>query len=193
MTKQELTQFLKSDDIRHLLVSGKISELYTSAMWAFGSDKLHDLSKALLNIIPDIYKLFEKSIPTGAFIWCVFKDQTINIPKKVTIIEKEAFRNTNIKELHSESVVDFGVDCFQNCSLLRKLYIGKCCNFIASQAFDECCELVDIYYEGSLDDWINNIRSMDDSFKGINDKCVLHCSDIDVDFRNGKPVIKNIK
>lgn len=188
LTNDELKQFLTSEDIRDLLVKGKISDVYRSAMWAFGSQKLPSLSKALLTIMPDLLARFDGDIPTACFIGCHFADPFITIPETVTNIGKEAFRNSNIGAVHSDSVVDFGYSAFQNCYRLSTVYIGLPCQFISSYAFAGCTNLKDIYYEGPLDHWMNKIKIMGDAFQGV--EGVLHCYDANVDFLDGQPIIR---
>lgn len=92
-----------------------------------------------------------ESIGNTAFYEC--KDiQRVTAPVKT--IGRLAFAyNTNLKELSLKNIIDIGDAAFAGCSLLYEIHFGKDLKHIGKNAFNNCYNFSDIYYEGSYEDW----------------------------------------
>lgn len=76
------------------------------------------------------------------------KNDIVNIPEeeggvKIIIIGNGAFTKNNVKRIYiSDNIKVIGEVAFFNCKLLEEVIIGKCCTFIGSSTFTECCNLI---------------------------------------------------
>ncbi len=105
---------------------------------------------------------------------CCDSLKTLNIPKGVKYIGYYAFEEcTSLKTVTLPDGVITVNDCaFYLCSALTSVTIPKSVKFIGSQAFggspffSEDCNLKDVYYKGSKDDW-EKLDTYEEEYLGI--------------------------
>ena len=92
-------------------------------------------------------------IGEGAF--CTVNFNSIIIPESVTSIEDFAFCSCEnlISITIPPSVTKLSDFCFAWCDNLIEIKLPQTIKEIYFSAFDDCCSLTNIYFEGSEDDW----------------------------------------
>ena len=97
-------------------------------------------------------------IDDRAFMECYdLTSVTIAEGSKLTIIGNAAFTNcTNLTNITIPDGVTTIEECtFENCYNLTSVTLGSGITSIGISAFNGCSSLVDIYYNGTADDWYN--------------------------------------
>lgn len=107
---------------------------------------------------------------------------SIDIPSSVTTIKSFAFHSCGFKHFDFPASVDtIPGCCFWYCENLESINIPKTVTTISSEAFNGCKKLVDVYYEGTIEEW-RNITTAVHTFKNM-PATVVHCSDGDTALR----------
>lgn len=102
-----------------------------------------------------------------------------DIPKTVTDVEADAFSfciNLTHVNIRAE-ITEIKNDCFSNCVRLVAVNLPVALQRIWRAAFDNCTSLRDIYFEGTMMDWLRVKIGSDN--KAIY-KCIVHCKDADL-------------
>lgn len=94
----------------------------------------------------------------------------IIVPSEITILNSSAFKNCSnlTKIVLPENLEKIGDYVFKNCSGLTSLIIPKSVKSIGKLAFDGCDNLNEIFYEGTLSDWLKlNLKKPTNSNKFV--------------------------
>ena len=142
------------------------------------------------------------SIPELCFRYCPSLE-TIELPDDITVIANESFFYcTSLKNVRFPSklnelclnsfrgcaslesvilpsgVTILGACCFAECESLNYVYLPKTISYISESIFTGCGNLVELNYEGTVEEWNNiGLKISDFDFTKIK---VIHCSDGDI-------------
>lgn len=152
-----------------IVPGNSITELTVKNVYSYAFDDCDSLENIVLPVNL-------KSIPSRTFYHCDNLTE-VYIPGSVTEISEEAFKNCaklesviigtdkQIKPLAmrlglfpvaqaaDETALNIGQGAFENCSSLVFVSIDKSLTSIAENAFNECGNITDIFYNGSEEDW----------------------------------------
>ena len=135
-----------------------------------GDSTFYDCSSLTSIIISDNVT----SIGWDAFSGCSSLT-SIMIPDSVTSIGGSAFyRCSNLENITIPSgVTSIGEGTFYDCSNLRSITIPNSVTYIGDFAFKGCISLLDVYYEGTQDEWNNiDIRNYENDYLN---SATIHC------------------
>ena len=80
----------------------------------------------------------------------------INLPKSLTTIGTSSFSNTSISKLIlPDNFISLGTNAFKNVTTLNEIYIPRSFKISNAYSFTGCTNLRKVYYEGTLEDWLN--------------------------------------
>lgn len=133
-------------------------------------------------IIPDSVEI----IDNNAFENCELLE-SVKFSNNLKIIGFRAFNNCNsLKNLElPNSVEKIKEDAFSKCYNLESIKLGKNIKELETGIFYECTSLKDIYYSGTMDDWMQLDNCWPDSLD-MPKNCILHCSNGDYIWDNKK-------
>jgi len=105
--------------------------------------------------------------------------KAVVLSSSVQIIEASAFANkSNLVDvdIKNTSMQILNDQIFANCTSLAYLVLPSSLGTISSSTFSGCTSLASLYFEGSKDDWTNNVTKETGWADDIS-ATVIHCSD----------------
>ena len=100
------------------------------------------------------------------------------IPKNIKYVWAKAFKHMlELKEIRWEAECgNIPENCFANCIKLEDVYLPKHIKVIADDAFKDCYNLHNIYYNGTVTDWLK-INKLGHWIQGPDHKVIVKCTD----------------
>ncbi len=91
--------------------------------------------------------------------------ETVIIEQGVTSVCSYAFYNCyNLQKITiPNGIVNIEKNAFEGCSGLNSIMLPSSLKRIGNEAFYKCSSLIDVYFEGDVDDWIKIVFCSDDS------------------------------
>ena len=183
---------LKKIDEEFEISSSWITQCFTEMMFKIGENPFEGIlaipPRAAINssiknlIIPDSVEI----IDDNAFQNCELLEN-VKFSKNLKIICFRAFAEcTSLTHLDiPDSVIYIKEDAFIGCSNLKSIKLGTNIEKLETGIFYDCENLKDIYYGGTMDDWMQLDNCWTDSLD-MPETCTLHCNNGDYIWDNKK-------
>lgn len=167
--------FMGCSNLKSIKIPNNVVGIGLYAFYGCASLESVEISNSVLNIgqyafyncssltsfdIPDNIK----NIDYGVFAGCSSLTN-IEIPNGVTTIGTSAFSNCILLESVKipESVTSIEDYAFSNCSSLNSITIPSKVSHLGESVFSNCEKLVNVYYDGTLEDWCNFVFENENS------------------------------
>lgn len=79
----------------------------------------------------------------------------------IKIASYRFYQKINLKEVNLKNIEIIGEGCFYKCSNLKIVKLDKTLKEIKIYAFKECSSLKDVYYNGTMAEWKENVSYSD--------------------------------
>ena len=152
-----ITEGTKGIDQRAFYDCSALQSIEISAsVTSIGSDAFRNCSSLATVTFAEGSQL--KSIGGEAFYGCSSLTE-ITLPSSLTSIGSNAFRNCSslatVTFAEGSQLKSIGGEAFYGCSNLTEITLPSSLKSIGYRAFDNCSNLTEIYYQGTMDQWLN--------------------------------------
>ena len=153
--------------------------------------QLFDISSS--NELPESFKTIEYSLSKEGtinydknFYNGINKKFAFILPSDLAIIDKQTFKNVLIIDtlIIKEGCKRINDSAFEGCEYIKKIYLPKSVEHIGANCFYKCDILDSLYYDGSIDDFINKHSILNGGY--LFDKLFLK------NHENGYELVENV-